>query len=408
MNARANTFETIDRELKEWRETLVVATTNLLSLTETPIYKRLAGRDGRAAADLSGSTQTRVDAALVSVRELFEGFARLKSTIERAEELRRAPSWPWMEEARVNEIAQLLRKDSIELTSTETPFEQRGLLSSSRQLRRITPQELLSAMTRTYEEARDAILGVEEAWESLDGRLTTSEREADSLKASLNPDDTIAQGELRAVQKHLKSLREMLHKDPLGVQSALQGSVVPQLARLRERNTLAARETVELANLINNARDLLWQIERERAKCEQLRDECRRLLNAPTREPSPVAVSDDLARWFATLEETARVGRTRPARIGLERWRDAAQGTLAQERTASEFNRAALDRLAELRGRLDACEARARSLEARGTRLTLAIWDTAREAQSLLQRKPVPLDYLARLVASVEGGLRLR
>lgn len=400
-------LDALDREIAEWKTTLDIATSNLLALTELPIYARLSGRDGSGGAvevELQGESKSRVGPALNAVHELFEGFARLKNVIGRAEEARRALNWPWMFEAKLEELDRLLHGDSVELATVETPLEKRGLLSQARAQHHAKPKELLQAMTRAFEDARDTLVSVGETWEELPLQADDARRELDALREL--PLGTSGERELGRVEERLNALLPQLGRDPLGARNALDNEVWPSLRAFRERLALMQRDDAVWRGEMSEAHTVLAQLQSVTARARALADEVRQKIeNAAPRDPAPDAVAADFAAWLETLQNTARDNRLPAARIGLSRWREAAQSALHEAEAARDFNRAPLDQLVELRGRLDALDAKARALNARGELADVTLLTTSREADALLSRRPTPIAQAAALVSALEKGL---
>src|SRR5579871_4297603 len=145
------TLEQIDRALSEWQSRLSVASNNLLELDDFLTYKRLKGDKGMPPARLAGVTESRVTPALAAIGLLWQYMQQLSDVINRAADLRKSMPRLWTSENTLGKIEQLLTGPSITLQTTETPLSQRGLLSGSTQAQTITPEQLLSVMTRAFE-----------------------------------------------------------------------------------------------------------------------------------------------------------------------------------------------------------------------------------------------------------------
>jgi len=398
----------IDQLVADWRFKIEAATANLLELSESPIRQQLL-RPG--AAPLGGQTRPQVEAALEAIGELFQGFSLLTGVIERAGALQRAPVWPWQSEERRRQVLHSLRDESIEMGWEATPLARRGLLSATGRARRVSPEELLRAMTGEFEAARDTLLRVARAWDELPLELSGLENE---LAPHLGTDpahpplDAGVSGELRAIAENIVTLRARIFTDPLG---ASEGWVALRTRwdGVRAGIEASTRKAREVADALARADALLSDLNALHAHAEDALAEARLGVHipdiSPARTPRTPEQMSDLISWLETLRATALTGRPEAARVGLARWHEQAARELESERNAIEANQALLRRRDELRGLLDALGAKARSLTARGVSLDPGVEQAATQAKTLLRLRPTPLEQVERLVAEYETGL---
>src|SRR5579875_2331330 len=150
------TLAELDEVLRVWKARLSSIAENLLDLQSEAAYRSLTGTGGLDQVAVTGLTAARVKPALGAMHTMFEQFGLLQSTIDQAEALRRELPAFFGGDAKAREIQQLLFGKSIQISTVNVPLEQRTLLGGIRSEQRMTPEELLAPMERTFAAARDA------------------------------------------------------------------------------------------------------------------------------------------------------------------------------------------------------------------------------------------------------------
>lgn len=398
-------IEQIDKALGDWQNRLALASSNLIELDDNETYKRLRGDLGTPPT-LAGVTKTRVEPALNAVRELWRYLQLIQDVVNRAVEMRKTMPRLWPEKT-LNEIEQLLQGPSITLTAVTTPLAQRGLLSVSQTETRATPAQLLSAMLDAFNLAVDAILEVDAAWKSLEPGLADANAEVEKLQARAAALGEGALPELVATRRKISDLFTRTANDPLGAHVDLDREITPLLDQVRTRLNELERQRDEVRNGLARGRDLLRELSDLLTQAAAARETCQAKIADPTglKTPPDASAVTDLSNWLDTLDGAAREGRWNPARVGLDRWGQTARSTLETARSAAAANRAPLETLAELRGRLSSLRAKAQSYAARGVALPDTVWTLASDAERSLQRRPTPLAEASRLVSEYEAQL---
>ena len=400
------TIEQIDRELAEWSERLSLASRNLLELDDMATYKRLQG-DLDAPPVLVGVTQARVVPTLGAVARLWRYLQLLNDVVKQASDLRNALPRLFRAENSLQRIADLLRGQSIALPPIETPIAQRGLLSVSQTPQTTSPELLLTAMTHVFDEVRNTILAVDAAWNQLEPALADADASANQLRQlalALGEGDL---PELAAAQRRIMELQKAVASDPLGVNADFDRDILPLLQNARSRLETISRQRRETQADLKRARDLIFLLRDTHNQCRQALQTTREKIADPQGLAAPLDGSaiDDLENWLVTLEQTAQAGRQKAARIGLDRWLPSATASLESERVALAANKAPLDQLAELRGRLGALQAKAKAIQSRGQTLDASLPALASEADARLHTVPTPLSQAAHLVSEYEARL---
>jgi len=393
---------------------------NLLDLDGSFGKRLLAG------AKLTGETRRRWEAATAAMTTLWETFSAYSAVVDRAAGIqagaRRSPG--------LGELASLLNGPSVRLTRPSSAVA-RGDLTGTPHTE-VTPAAAVSEMRRAFAEVADVITAAENVWNAIADPLQqvaadlgAARQGADGLAGTALPNNGLADtglaDALALAESDLGQLRDVLNSDPLalwlggpGAQGGLGGLGrggdridVARLDRLRQRAAAAVARADELAALrqdadrriaalavsVSAARDA-WQdamVARERAAAKITTA----LLAAP---PEVRGLADRLAA-LDTLKAAGRWPRLASELDLLEEQAAAvAKGCRDAERQATEL----LDRRDELRGLLDAYQARAAKLGGAEDSELDARYDRARD---LLWTAPCDLPAAADAVAGYQQAV---
>ena len=398
----------IDRSLTAWKARLQRIDDNLVALETNPSCMLLerAGESG-----LEGATQARVVPALAAMRELFAQRSLLDDVLDRAAGLRKSLNRVWPGDS-LQEIERLLLGPSIALPPVETPIARRGLLDTAETTSIISPDQLLGAMVASFEQARDAVAAVDEAWARLTPEAERAAAEATRLQqvaAGLGQD---ASAPLGAIRAQLEAVRAQIARDPLGAAGALTNEVAAGLQQLAGQLSGAPDPPASgplrprsgpgpppgPAGPPTNGPAMPTVAARTRSR--------RRRPTHPARCPSTPAGSRASRNGSRPSTPPWPRADGPPPRIGVTRWLAAAQEVLADEETVERTSSAPLDRRDELLGRLSARRQQARTLLARGRPADPGLEPLAQRADDLLHRTPVPLADAAEAVVAYEARLR--
>lgn len=401
------TLEFIDQLLSDWKATIARVSQNLIDLQELPAYQRLTGNAGFPSMQLIGKTQAQVMPALEAMNSLFQHFDLLLTTCDRATSLRQQVPRFLGAEAKLQEIENLLLGRSIQLPAQQVPLAQRGLLSAAETTCTLSPNELLEAMAETFEVAKAAVLAVDHAWSTLEPTLWQTETEISSLHRVA---DALGQGtltELVAVRQQLTALRDRVEQDPLGVQDELEQQIQGLLTPVKRRLDSLAQQRTYIQSLLSQGQVRLQQLtDLQQQAIAAFTERQEKLVNDPS-VPCPLAQEqlDALQHWFSRLETKFTEGVMNPVQVGLENWTTKVNEAIATEQATLAANRAPLDLRRELRGRLDALQAKAL---ARGWVEDSTLSDLAQQAKHLLYIRPTPLDQATELITRYEKHLNQR
>jgi hypothetical protein len=385
------TLQQIDEALNGWHERLAVISQNLLELEQQPTYRLLTGHAGSGKAPICGVTAARVEPAVAAMVNLFQHFGELNATIESATRLRTELPALFGGEQKLRELQHLLFDRSIRLPARDVPLAQRTLLSSAENRECVSPSELVEAMSRSFAEARDAVLAVDRAWQDL---LTVTDAAATELESTASPS--------AEARRLLEQIQEKGKLDPLGAAADLRQQVQPLLDEARRSRELSrslsrtlAQAQVELEALMQTHAEAVAVTAEARARIEA---------GQAIPAPSPGETLDGLRIWLERLQRKAAEGALHAVEVGLRNWQTAADECLTHEQAALGAGRRALQERDELRGRLQALKAKARVY---GVCEVKSFADLSSRAEAMLYAHPANLQRAAALVAEYEDDLRV-
>lgn len=401
----------VDRLLGEWEERLRRVDENLLALESDPTYQMLAPRT-QGVETIDGETARVVKPALAAMRELFEHRGRLTDVLERAREVRAtmSPLAFWSNDEKEREVQALLSGPSIELSSQSTPLSERALLGPGERETRVVPEQLLGAMAQAFENARDAVVAVQRAWEASEPRLASMTRSAEDLRAtaeSLGLEGSECD-ELTAIERELEAVRVRLARDPLGAQRGMAEAIERRMTALGGRLHALAAVRTRVADGLVGARSLLAEVRAMRSRAVEAVHRLPGEVEGATAsgQPTDAGLVEGLEPWLDKIEAAAAAGRWQTADVGLQKWTEAARGYLDGDgRIAGALERV-VARREELAGRLSARRAQVAALAARGSEAPPGVEDVAREAERLLALRPTPLARAKALVERFEALIR--
>ncbi len=385
----------IDQLLATWQNQLSAATQNLLELQELPSYQRLS------LVNLTGITATKVTPALAAMNDLFQYFDLLIQTVNKANNLRQQLPKFLGSEQKINEIKQLLTGASIELSVVKIPLAKRQLLSVNNQVNAISPTQLLQMMIHAFSVARDAVLEVDAAWEKLDLIIADIQTQINSLQKIAISLGENSLTELIQVQNYLHSYQQRIEEDPLGVNTEIKQQIQPLLKQVKARLEQVLQQQTQLRDKLATSHKLLEELQENHYKSVTTFAESQEKVmdHSITQTPLTEEQITALSQWLIKLETKLGEGLVNPVIIGLDNWLQKARESnlLAQEVHLNYSN--LLQTRQELRGRLDALQAKAL---AKGLIENATLSDLAEKARQLLYSRPTPINQATKLVSEYE------
>jgi chromosome segregation ATPase len=401
MSATVLSREEVDRALDRLGGDSDRIATSLVEMDSHPGHQLLRG------TSLSGSTAERWAETSAAMATLWEQFATYRGLVDKAREVRARRSRPGDDE--LAELSELLTGPVVELDAEEIPIERRGLTGPATTAQRITLDELLRRMRKTFSTVTDVLATAESAWSAAIGRLEPLEREVHDvsvLAESVAAGDAGVTAEVDRLGRDLEAARELVLTDIL---TAARTDPLPDLAnrvgalRTRLAGLAALRDSFEgrLAGL----EEALSDIETTEATARQTYTAVvEKIANPGIAEPDDagsarlrarieaLAGKRDEGDWVALAAEVDELDRTAARTLDAARRSLRAVGGL-------------LDRRAELRGRLEAYRVKAARL---GYGEDLELERLHQVAQDLLFTAPCDLAAATRALNRYREGLHDR
>ena len=375
---------------------------NLLELDGSFGKRLLAG------AKLAGETKKRWGAAAAELTRLWETFTAYSAVIDRAAEVlgtvRRSPG------RALTELTTILKEPSVRLAHASSALA-RGDLTGTAETA-VTLAAAVGKMRAAFAVVADVVAAAETVWNAMSDQLqqVAADLGAARQQAGEIADDALSNA-LGLAETDLGQLRDSVNSDPLAL---WQGGKVDaaRLDRLRERATAAVSRAAELAALRENAGQQIAAVAVTVSAAREAWQDAMAAREAALAKvagelpgpPDIYGLADQLAA-LDTLQATGRWSRL-ASELDLleEQAATAAKGCRDAERQAT----ALLDRRAELRGLLDAYQAKAmqcggaedRGLEDRHDRARDLLWtapcDLPAAADAVVAYQQAVLEFCGR------------
>jgi hypothetical protein len=378
-----------DAELLRLETAVTAIAANLVDLDDNPARKdldktRLTGRTAAAWAD-----------ATDALTQLWDGYRMLTELIARARALRDQRRFTDTEKAAY--VHQVLGK-SITLSVTTVPLAQRGLLGAGQVSTTCSPAELLAAMEAAFATAVAVATRAGDVWQRLLPAAADAAAALDNVRA-LTRQGGGSTATLDEADRRLGQFTAALASDPLGVDEDVLAGVRSLIDRADAERTSAAELREVLAQRLADAHALAGELAVDRKAAEAARAAADgRFPDQSIRTVPGVDLRPDLA----AIDALAAAGQWALISPRLADWNRRAREQQTALRAAAAGNAGMLSTRNELRGRLDAYQAKAlrRGLGEDGTLTTLA--ETARAA---LYAAPCDLDAARRAVDAYQEAL---
>jgi hypothetical protein len=400
--AKPVSLETIDQQLADWRATIDAVSQNLLDLQNQASYQRLAGEAGFPAPQLTGQTAAQVQPALEAMNSLFQHFDLLADTISKAQSLRQQIGFFGSQNEKILEITQLLSSESIQLPIVEIPLAQRSLLSATHNSNRITPNDLLMVMVKSFEAARDVVLTVDLAWQSLEAQLAQSFRQIQDIQNQARGLEIPAFAELSQADKALAALHDRVDRDPLGVADEF-AAITPLIQRSQASLHQIGQQRQQVTTGITQAAQQIQNLRSQQAQAlEQYQEACAKTQGQPLQVPLDPSTLEALDDWQQTLSTKLANGLVNPLVVGLQNWQVKYEAARSITEEAIATATQALNLRAELRGRLQVLQAKA---QARGKIEDPDLVAFAAQSQQILFSRPSNLPQANQVLIQYERRL---
>jgi hypothetical protein len=336
----------IDRALADWQTRAARVKSNLQVLEDSPTFSMV-----QRGLILTGRSKTDVVDPIRAAGELADYCVILEGQVARAVELRASLRAFLPSEDTLREIDRLLNGASVPLAAPQVPLAQRNLLDDPGQSQ-ITLNQLVDVMTAAFTAARDAVTRYDAAIQRLKPALDAADTDLRELEARARELGVAADTRLAPVRAAVAQARQQVLDDPLGAADTFALRVDGQLAALGQQMAVLAQERDGALAELARAHDRQRRAERHFAPAQ----------------------TNDLAMWLAAIDGAVAAGKYASARVGLQRWSEAATEAYGSREQRDEQ----LDLLRALR-------VKAQSLRARGVTLPPDVDALALQAEGLLR-----------------------
>jgi hypothetical protein len=369
---------------------------NLLDL-DGSFGKRLL--DG---ATLTGVSKQRWEAASADLATLWEIFTAYAAVVDRAAEL--LASARRMGSPELTEITTLLTGPSVVLTRAPVPLGRRDL--TDRGQSDLTLAAAVAAMKRVFATVTEVAAAAESVWnEATDGLTKVGSGLDTAKKQAAGLSDAEVTGALAAAEAELGRLWEVLNTDPLALWQ--QGRVdTGPLERLRTQAAAAVTRAGELARVRADAQRRIAAAQAAVAAAAAARQDAMAARERAAAKiavlPPPPAETAGLDVRVATLDTLKAEGRWTRLAAELDAIETEAAAAEQRYRDAERVATALLGRRGELRGLLDAYQAKAARL---GGAEDAELTSRYQEARELLWTAPCDLAAAAAAVTDYQQAI---
>jgi hypothetical protein len=326
---------------------------NLLDLDGSFGKRLLAG------AKLSGETKKRWDAAAAELTTLWQTFTAYSAVIDRAAEVlgtvRRSPGQA------LTELTTILNGPSVRLAHASSAVA-RGDLTGTAETT-VTLAAAVQEMRRAFAAVADVVAAAETVWNTMSDQLqqVAADLGAARQQAGGIADDALSNA-LALAETDLAQLRDAVNSDPLALWQRGQVDIT-RLDRLRERAAVAVSRAAGLAALRENAGQRITAVAVTVSVARDAwQDAMAAWESALAKVSGELPVPPDvhgLAGQLAALDTLQAAGRWSRLASELDLLEEQAAAAAKGCRDAERQATALLDRRAELRGLLEAYQAKA-------------------------------------------------
>ena len=360
-----------DRELLRLEAAAAAVAANLVDLDDNPARRDLD------RGPLTGRTAAAWADATAALTQLWDGYAMLTALITGARAARDQRRFTDGEKAAY--VHQVLGR-SITLSTTTVPLARRGLLGAGQFSTTCSPAELLAAMEAAFRTAVDVAVRAGDVWHRLMPEAATAASSLAHLRG-LTRSATLDEADRR-----LGAFTAALACDPLGCDEQALATVRDLLARADAERTSAGELRETLTQRLTDAHALLDQLA-DAARAAAVAEH-----NAAGRFPDravAVVSGPDLRPDLAALDALAAAGHWALISPRLADWTRRARDRIAALHDAAARNAGMLATRNELRGRLEAYQAKAGR---RGLAEEPALAPLAERARAALYTAPCDVD----------------
>jgi hypothetical protein len=365
-----------DTELLRLEAAAAAVAANLVDLDDNTARKDLdkGPLTGRTAAEWADATE--------ALSQLWDGYGLLTALITAARAARGQRRFTDAEKAAY--VQQVLGK-SVTLSTRTVPLAQRGLLGAGQVAATCSPAELLAAMEAAFGTAVGVATRAGDIW----ARLLPETADVAARLATVRRLIRAAGGSVATLDeadRRLSDVTAALARDPLGCDETVLAGVRTLIDRADAERTSAGELRDALTQRLAAARTLAAEV----AEADQAARAAAEAADGRFADEQIAATGGpDLRPDLAAIEALAAAGHWSLVSPRLADWTRRAQDRLAAGRAATARNTGLLSARNELRGRLDAYQAKA---SRRGFAEDAALAPLAETARTALYTAPCDLE----------------
>jgi len=370
---------------------------NLLDLDGSFGKRMLAG------AALTGESKRRWEAAAADLASLWELFYAYAAVVDKAGELMAGTRR--LSDRELTRITAMLNGTSVELTR-QKPLGRRDLTETGRA--DLTLAAAVREMKRAFASVADVVAAAESVWNETADGLSEIGIQLAAAKDELGDlgDDEVTSA-LDSAADELGQLRDVLNSDPLALWHG-DGVDTTRLDWLRERSAAAATRAAEIARLRADAQQRISAAALAVAAVTAAREDA---ASARARAEAKIAVADlqpsratamGLEARLAVLDRLKAAGRWTRLAAELDTIEAEAAAAVEWYRAAERAAVTLLGRRDELRGLLDAYQAKAARL---GAAEDTELMERYQQAYDLLWTAPCDLAAAAAAVTRYQQAI---
>ncbi len=338
------------------------------------------------ASMLEGESAARWAMASDAMTELWRQRGLLEELLARADEAERCKHG--------EELRKLLTGPSIELSSADVPLAERTLLGTVRSVERCSADDLIVAMSTTFDEVKAVLTAFSAAWDWLLPGMETARRLMSECTQRADGLGDTRRLELETVGQRVRQLGAAVMSDPL---SLTRNEVDAAIGALRSicddlEEIGALRERFDV--LILEARELLERLSAAEREAQVAHEESARKIAYPPVPPVP-SVPPGLGAELTAIVEMGERGAWSDAHRELGDWNARTRALLDDVVKSREANRAPVVARDQFRALLEAYQVKAKRLGLLEEAEMADLWARAHDA---LYTAPTDLAIAAQLV----------
>jgi len=316
------TVSELDALITRWETDASAISSNISLLRGTLCYQLFLEIESPGGRKITGITAEKVPAALQAVKRMDHNWARLQTMISAARkafgELPR-----WGQAKAIETIADMFTGESITLEVREIPLRQRTATSGDVETIKTTPVKLKAHINDDFTSAKNVLLDVDAAWESLIQQIENARSEVAALQTRFTASKLVDSGELSSLVTRFNSLDAKYKCDPLGCPKDITRELHRFVSAV-ETNLKAEEDRIRLSqervrNNLQSAKDRLEEVKKLRLQALELYQAAISDVDGPQGLVTPVSAKD-LSEWIVALEAALLENRFDSVHEGLNAW----------------------------------------------------------------------------------------